>query len=107
MFPWLKLKHKVISLGQSTVEQTRVEYTRPELSSLARVRPGLPGHLMTMLFSQVNCITIDMFYTTGGKHKAFGLDADLYLVVSYPPPCFIQPSTLFLPGGSTKLLAPS
>ena len=26
---------------------------------------------------------------------------------SGPPPCFTQPSTLFLPGGSTKLLAPS
>ena len=26
---------------------------------------------------------------------------------SGPPPCFIQPSTLFLPGGSAELLAPS
>ena len=26
---------------------------------------------------------------------------------SSPPPCFIQPSTLFLPGGNAELLAPS
>ena len=34
-------------------------------------------------------------YTTGDKHKARG--------ESGPPPCFILPSTLFLPGGSAEL----
>ena len=40
-----------------------------------------------------------IIYCTGGKHKARGPNFG-------PPPCFIQPSTLFLAGSRAKLLAP-
>ena len=51
-----------------------------------------------LYYSQIHVTTsvIGSTYSTGGKHKARGAE-------SVPPPCFIQPGTLFLPGGSTDL----
>ena len=51
-------------------------------------------HLVCLSFSQI------ISEGTGGKHKAHGAE-------SGPPPCFIWPGTLFLPGNSAELLAPS
>ena len=79
--------------------QSSVQYTEQH-------QPGLISYLLHYIFT-VAFLCLDMFrytntylcviiaYSTCGKHQA--------MAESGPPPCFIQPGTLFLPRGSAEL----
>ena len=102
----------VVDRGHQTVESKTIGKTVPLYKYLTRSSSGLHIgifpvlllniHLGSSCYGPVPLRFILLPYTRGGKHKARGLNPALHLVLCGP-----GPGTLFLPGSSAELLAPS